>query len=89
MIFFVLKKVGLCLVFFLYTALKKWTGGGEFLDYTYYSFKNGTIVIHTVLGRLIVYYTKFLYILEQRNIGRVQPVGVQTVMVEIKFRSTF
>ena len=54
------------------------------------NFKNGTTVLHAVLGQLIVYYTKFLDILEQRNIGGVQPVGVQTVMVEIKkFRSTF
>ncbi|KAI9497981.1 Sac2 family-domain-containing protein [Zychaea mexicana] len=54
------------------------------------NFKNGTMVLHAVLGQLIVYYTKFLDILEQRGISGVQPVGVQTVMVEIKkFRSTF
>jgi hypothetical protein len=53
------------------------------------NFKNGTTVLHAVLGQLIVYYTKFLDILERRNL-RIQPVGVQTVMVEIKkFRSTF
>lgn len=53
------------------------------------NFKNGTTVLHAVLGQLIVYYTKFLDILEKRNL-RIQPVGVQTVMVEIKkFRSTF
>ncbi|KAI9468278.1 MAG: Sac2 family-domain-containing protein [Benjaminiella poitrasii] len=56
------------------------------------NFKNGTTVLHAVLGQLIVYYTKFLDILEKRGDGasRIQPVGVQTVMVEIKkFRSTF
>ncbi|KAI9322660.1 Sac2 family-domain-containing protein [Dichotomocladium elegans] len=54
------------------------------------NFKNGTTVLHAVLGQLIVYYTKFLDIVEQHGIGGVQPVGVQTVMVEIKkFRSTF
>ena len=53
------------------------------------NFKNGTTVLHAVLGQLIMYYTKFLDILEKRNL-RIQPVGVQTVMVEIKkFRSTF
>jgi uncharacterized membrane protein len=53
------------------------------------NFKNGTTVLHAVLGQLIVYYTKFLDILEKRNL-RIQTVGVQTVMVEIKkFRSTF
>ncbi|KAG2196701.1 hypothetical protein INT47_009611 [Mucor saturninus] len=53
------------------------------------NFKNGTTVLHAVLGQLIVYYTKFLDILEKRNL-RIHPVGVQTVMVEIKkFRSTF
>ncbi|KAL7326846.1 Vacuolar protein sorting-associated protein 52 [Mucor circinelloides] len=56
------------------------------------NFKNGTTVLHAVLGQLIVYYTKFLNILERRGGGasRIQPVGVQTLMVEIKkFRSTF
>lgn len=54
------------------------------------NFKNGTAVLHAVLGQLIVYYTKFLDLLEQRVVGGVQPVGVQTVMVEIKkFRNTF
>ncbi|KAG2196301.1 hypothetical protein INT46_008385 [Mucor plumbeus] len=56
------------------------------------NFKNGTTVLHAVLGQLIVYYTNFLNILERRGGGasRIQPVGVQTLMVEIKkFRSTF
>ncbi|KAG0172911.1 hypothetical protein DFQ30_009374 [Apophysomyces sp. BC1015] len=54
------------------------------------NFKNGTTVLHAVLGQLIVYYTKFLDLLEKRNLGDVHPVDVQTVMVEIKkFRSTF
>lgn len=53
------------------------------------NFKNGTTVLHAVLGQLIMYYTKFLDILEKQNL-RIQTVGVQTVMVEIKkFRSTF
>ncbi|KAI9253595.1 hypothetical protein BY458DRAFT_521646 [Sporodiniella umbellata] len=55
------------------------------------NFKNGTSVLHAVLAQLIVYYTKFLDVLEKRGIlVRLHPVGVQTVMVEIKkFRSTF
>lgn len=54
------------------------------------NFKNGTTVLHAVLGQLIVYYQKFLDIIEKRGASRIQPVGVQTVMVEIKkFRSTF
>ncbi|KAI8091254.1 Sac2 family-domain-containing protein [Gilbertella persicaria] len=53
------------------------------------NFKNGTIVLHAVLGQLIVYYTKFVSLVE-KHAARIQPVGVQTVMVEIKkFRSTF
>nr|CAG8471267.1 245_t:CDS:10 [Entrophospora candida] len=53
------------------------------------NFKNGTVILHTVLGQLIIYYTKFCNALEDglKN-GRVrvrqQPVGVQSVMVEIK-----
>ncbi|KAL1919768.1 uncharacterized protein VTP21DRAFT_1699 [Calcarisporiella thermophila] len=65
------------------------------------NFKNGTTVLHAVLGQLIVYYTRFHVILEERAARRGkdgppgygfrrQPVGVQTVMVEIKkFRSNF
>ncbi|KAI8086031.1 Sac2 family-domain-containing protein [Halteromyces radiatus] len=55
------------------------------------NFKNGTTVLHAVLGELIVYYTRFLDILEsQQLVNKLQPVDVQTVMMEIKkFRSTF
>jgi hypothetical protein len=71
------------------------------------NFKNGTTVLHAALGQLIVYYTKFIDLLEKRYSGqtqgsnatggslgiagwKVQPVGVQTVMVAVKsFRSTF
>ncbi|KAF0539370.1 Vps52-domain-containing protein [Gigaspora margarita] len=59
------------------------------------NFKNGTSILHAVLGQLILYYTKFCNILEERvNDGSVrikhQSVGVQSVMVEIKkFRSNF
>jgi len=76
------------------------------------SFKNGTLVLHQVLGQLIVYYTRFHSLLDEklqqlgasagdesssstvkatstRGWGH-QPVGVQTVMVEVKkFRSNF
>ncbi|CAG8703338.1 6585_t:CDS:2, partial [Acaulospora morrowiae] len=59
------------------------------------NFKNGTTILHAVLGQLIIYYTRFCNVLEERiNDGTVkiknQPVGVQNVMVEIKkFRSNF
>ncbi|KAF9388230.1 Vacuolar protein sorting-associated protein 52 [Podila verticillata] len=73
------------------------------------SFKNGTLVLHQVLGQLIVYYTRFNAMLDEKlqqlqalvvtNVNGVttstrgwshQPVGVQTVMVEVKkFRSNF
>ncbi|CAG8554883.1 10316_t:CDS:10 [Cetraspora pellucida] len=59
------------------------------------NFKNGTSILHAVLGQLIIYYTRFCNILEERmNDGSIrikhQPVGVQSVMVEIKkFRSNF
>ncbi|KAF9109077.1 Vacuolar protein sorting-associated protein 52 [Mortierella sp. AM989] len=83
------------------------------------SFKNGTHVLHQILGQLIVYYTRFHSLLDEKlqqqqsgtaaggggggagSIGNSnvaastrgwshQPVGVQTVMVEVKkFRSNF
>ncbi|KAG0004561.1 Histone acetyltransferase kat2b [Modicella reniformis] len=79
------------------------------------SFKNGTHVLHQVLGQLIVYYTRFYHLLDEKlqELGSSssgggnssstntavatntrgwshQPVGVQTVMVEVKkFRSNF
>ncbi|KAI8073158.1 Sac2 family-domain-containing protein [Gongronella butleri] len=54
------------------------------------NFKNGTAVLHAVLGQLIMTYTKFLAILDDHPVPGVQPVGVQAVMVDIKrFRSTF
>lgn len=71
------------------------------------NFKNGTTILHATLGQVIVYYTKFIDLLEKRYSDRkqgagtangslgitgwkVQPVGVQTVMVAVKsFRSTF
>ncbi|KAG0016183.1 Vacuolar protein sorting-associated protein 52 [Podila clonocystis] len=73
------------------------------------SFKNGTLVLHQVLGQLIVYYTRFHAMLDEKlqqlqalaaaSTSGVttstrgwshQPVGVQTVMVEVKkFRSNF
>ncbi|KAG0316787.1 Vacuolar protein sorting-associated protein 52 [Dissophora globulifera] len=72
------------------------------------SFKNGTQVLHQVLGQLIVYYTRFHSLLDEKlqELGAShssttamatstrgwshQPVGVQTVMVEVKkFRSNF
>ncbi|KAI8602883.1 Sac2 family-domain-containing protein [Dissophora ornata] len=78
------------------------------------SFKNGTHVLHQVLGQLIVYYTRFQNLLDEKlqelgaggaasasssnNTAAAtstrgwshQPVGVQTVMVEVKkFRSNF
>ncbi|KAG0075022.1 Vacuolar protein sorting-associated protein 52 [Podila epicladia] len=69
------------------------------------SFKNGTLVLHQVLGQLIVYYTRFHAMFDEKlqqlqaNTSGIntstrgwshQPVGVQTVMVEVKkFRSNF
>jgi hypothetical protein len=80
------------------------------------SFKNGTLVLHQVLGQLIVYYTRFHSLLDEKlqelgglSAGQAgggngqntamatttrgwshQPVGIQTVMVEVKkFRSNF
>ncbi|KAI8350687.1 Sac2 family-domain-containing protein [Mortierella sp. GBAus27b] len=74
------------------------------------SFKNGTHVLHQVLGQLIVYYTRFHSLLDEKlhELGAGassststaaatstrgwshQPVGIQTVMVEVKkFRSNF
>ncbi|RIA99439.1 Sac2-like protein, partial [Glomus cerebriforme] len=59
------------------------------------NFKNGTTILHSVLGQLIIYYTRFCNMLEEAlKDGKIrirhQPVNVQSVMVEIKkFRSNF
>ncbi|PKC73496.1 Vps52-domain-containing protein [Rhizophagus irregularis] len=59
------------------------------------NFKNGTTILHSVLGQLIIYYTRFCNMLEEAlRDGKIrirhQPVNVQSVMVEIKkFRSNF
>ena len=59
------------------------------------NFKNGTTILHAVLGQLIIYYTRFCNMLEEAlKDGKIRtrhhPVNVQSVMVEIKkFRSNF
>ena len=63
------------------------------------NFKNGTIILHTALGQLVVLYTRYTS-LHNKYVGlrqvrllpvpQVQPIGVQNVMVEIKkYRSNF
>ncbi|ORX93736.1 Vps52-domain-containing protein [Basidiobolus meristosporus CBS 931.73] len=61
------------------------------------NFKNGTTILHTVLGQLLVYYTRFHALLDKRfdkkSSGhgfKQAPIGIQNVMVEIKkYRSNF
>ncbi|KAI9143306.1 Sac2 family-domain-containing protein [Paraphysoderma sedebokerense] len=55
------------------------------------NFENGTIILQSVLSELVVYYSRFMEIVETkfRKQGgpggmKVQPVGVQNVMVEVK-----
>ncbi|CAG8622941.1 11481_t:CDS:10 [Paraglomus brasilianum] len=59
------------------------------------NFKNGTMILHSVLGQLIIYYTKFHDLLEKRMLDdglkfKQQPVGVQTIVAEVKkYRTDF
>ncbi|KAJ2821273.1 Vacuolar protein sorting-associated protein 52, partial [Coemansia sp. 'formosensis'] len=55
------------------------------------NFRTGTEILHVVLGQLIIYYTRFHSLYDKRIARRAasaseicQPVGVQTVMVDIK-----
>ncbi|KAJ2051584.1 Vacuolar protein sorting-associated protein 52 [Coemansia sp. S16] len=61
------------------------------------NFRTGTEILHVVLGQLIIYYTRFHSLYDRRIARRAasaseicQPVGVQTVMVDIKkYRNNF
>ncbi|KAJ3165680.1 hypothetical protein HDU88_003873 [Geranomyces variabilis] len=57
------------------------------------NFQNGARILHHALTRLLLYYKRFATLWEKRYQNkkpRVQPVGLQSVMVEIKkFRSNF
>ncbi|RKP40437.1 Sac2 family-domain-containing protein [Dimargaris cristalligena] len=65
------------------------------------NFKNGTHILHSVLGQLILYYNRFYHLFDRRftkktaagsGAGRPNqwPVGIQNVMVEIKkYKSNF
>ncbi|KAJ2901188.1 Vacuolar protein sorting-associated protein 52 [Coemansia aciculifera] len=61
------------------------------------NFRTGTEILHVVLGQLIIYYTRFHSLYDKRIARRVagaseicQPVGVQSVMVDIKkYRNNF
>ncbi|KAJ1654076.1 Vacuolar protein sorting-associated protein 52 [Dispira simplex] len=65
------------------------------------NFKNGTTILHSVLGQLLLYYNRFHHFFDQRfarkPTGSAEatrpskwPVGVQNVMVEIKkYKSNF
>ncbi|CAG8435656.1 8672_t:CDS:10 [Funneliformis mosseae] len=58
------------------------------------NFKNGTTILHAVLGQLIIYYTKFCNILEAAlRDGKVrirhQPVNVQSVMRPTEYHEQY
>ncbi|KAJ1922842.1 Vacuolar protein sorting-associated protein 52 [Tieghemiomyces parasiticus] len=65
------------------------------------NFKNGTTILHSVLGQLILYYNRFYQMFERRFSKKPSaggqarrpaqwPVGIQNVMVEIKkYKSNF
>ncbi|KAJ3216643.1 Vacuolar protein sorting-associated protein 52 [Dinochytrium kinnereticum] len=51
------------------------------------NFKNGARILHSVLTQMLLYYKRFMILWEKRFTGkgrRVHPVGIQTVMAEIK-----
>jgi hypothetical protein len=57
------------------------------------NFQNGARILHSALTQILLFYKRFLTLWEKKFTGkgrRVHPVGIQSVMVEIKkFRSTF
>ncbi|KAI8927959.1 Sac2 family-domain-containing protein [Entophlyctis helioformis] len=57
------------------------------------NFQNGARILHAALTQLLLYYRRFLTCWERRFNGikpKVQPVGIQSLMVEIKkFKSNF
>jgi hypothetical protein len=61
---------------------------------TFTNFKMGSLILHSVLGQLIVYYTRFQALLDERFPHKPNfkhtPVGTQMLMVEIKkYKSNF
>ncbi|KAI8822052.1 Sac2 family-domain-containing protein [Fimicolochytrium jonesii] len=57
------------------------------------NFQNGARILHHALTQLVLYYKRFMSLWDKRFLNRkpkVQPIGLQSVMVEIKkFRSSF
>ncbi|KNC96426.1 uncharacterized protein SPPG_08323 [Spizellomyces punctatus DAOM BR117] len=57
------------------------------------NFQNGARILHAALTQLLLFYKRFFTLWEKRFVTKkpkVQPVGLQSVMVEIKkFRSSF
>ncbi|KAI8854929.1 Sac2 family-domain-containing protein [Chytridium lagenaria] len=57
------------------------------------NFQNGARIFHSALTQMLLYYKRFMMLWEKRFMGkgrRVHPIGIQTVMGEIKkFKSSF
>lgn len=56
------------------------------------NFQNGARILHAALTQFLLYYRRFLALWEKRvgKKSKVQPVGIQSLMVEIKkFKSNF
>ncbi|TPX48681.1 hypothetical protein SeMB42_g02918 [Synchytrium endobioticum] len=66
----------------------------EKFDESFPNFQNGARVLQSVLTRLVLYYQRYMTLYEKRfgngKKRQVQPVGIQSLMVELKkFRSSF
>jgi hypothetical protein len=50
------------------------------------NFQSGGKILHSTLTELLVFYKRFLSLWERQGFGRtqVQPVGMQSLMVELK-----
>ncbi|KAJ3105839.1 hypothetical protein HDU97_007483 [Phlyctochytrium planicorne] len=63
------------------------------ISQTFPNFKNGARTLHAALTQMLLYYKRFLILWEKKFMGkgrRVHPIGIQTVMAEIKkFKSSF
>ncbi|KAJ3013996.1 Vacuolar protein sorting-associated protein 52 [Thoreauomyces humboldtii] len=61
--------------------------------HSFANFQNGARILHHALTQLLLYYKRFFALWEKRFSNKkpkVQPIGLHSVMVEIKkFRSSF
>lgn len=74
---------------------QKWRGSlqniADSITAAFPNFQNGARILHTALTHYVLLYKRFLALVdESRGKTKVTPIGLQTVLVEIKkFKSNF